>query len=397
MNRLCSLVEAHSWSGLGTKLSTGRLRSTTLALVLFASGQGLWAEVKLDKEGKAKVLGDFRLRFESDWDSQRSDGSRRDDRDRMRIRARLGFQFDPTPHWSMGFRLRSGSSASQQSPHITIVDFDDNPKMDKDAVFDKYYLRFSSQRFWAWGGRNSFPFWKQNELFWDDDATPAGLAVGLKNPWSKSEFALNAGLFALPDGAVGYSGQLGAIQGVLTTEAGKGRFVAAGGLFRFFGEPGAERLRNGNGRRDYTILVGNLQGRFTIKDRQITLGLDLLHNVQGYSLFEPDPFTAANRDQNDGLVASIAWGDLSRKGSWLGGYYYAYIETLAVNASFAQDDWVRWGAGGQTDSSDFKGHELRLAYALTRNANLVARLYLVESITSLQDGKRFRLDFNISF
>lgn len=365
--------------------------------MLLASAPLHGAEVKLDKKGKVRASGDFRLRFESDWDSRRSDASRRQDRDRLRIRARFEMKFLPTSRWTIGFRLRSGSTASQQSPHITIADFDGNPRGDAGAVFDKYYLQFRSQKLWAWAGRNSFPFWKQNELFWDDDATPAGFAFGLSGPASQSGLSLNAGLLALPDGGVGFNGKMGALQAVLRTNAGRGQFVAAGGIFRIFGAAGAKHLLNGNGARDYTILVANLQQSIPLGDRPLKLGLDLMRNIQGYSSLDPDPFTASHRDEKSGAVASISWGDLAKKGSWTGGYYYAYLEALAVNASFAQDDWVRWGSGGQTDSSDFKGHELRLAYAFSKNANLVARLYLVEAISSVQDGKRFRLDFNIKF
>lgn len=85
------------------------------------------------------------------------------------------------------------------------------------------------------------------------------------------------------------------------------------------------------------------------------------------------------------------------KGDWLLGYWYADIEQFAVNSSFAQDDWVRWGSATQTRASDMKGHELRAAYGLGGGMNLVARLYLVEAVTSVEDGNRFRLDFNYKF
>ena len=44
-----------------------------------------------------------------------------------------------------------------------------------------------------------------------------------------------------------------------------------------------------------------------------------------------------------------------------------------------------------------EGSELRFAYALEKNMNLVARLYLVEAITTGEDGSRFRLDLNYTF
>ncbi len=156
-------------------------------------------------------------------------------------------------------------------------------------------------------------------------------------------------------------------------------------------------MRNGNGARDYSIWKGSLQARFAVGKRPLTLAGDVMHNVEDYSPNDPDPFTASNFDQNNGYVLSILLGALQKRGDWQAGYYYAYLETLAVHASYAQDDWVRWGSATQTDSSDLKGHELRFVMALSKRANLMARLYLVEAITSVLDGKRFRLDFNYSF
>ncbi len=159
----------------------------------------------------------------------------------------------------------------------------------------------------------------------------------------------------------------------------------------------SKHLRNGNGTRDYTLWVGNLQAKLQGAGKPLTLGLDVMHNSEDYSPTDPDPFTAAHYDQRDGFVSFATFGQLKKRGDWLAAYYYAHIETLALNASYAQDDWVRWGSATQTDSSDLKGHEIRFAYSLAKNLNVVARWYLVEAVTSVQDGKRFRLDFNHKF
>lgn len=85
------------------------------------------------------------------------------------------------------------------------------------------------------------------------------------------------------------------------------------------------------------------------------------------------------------------------KGYWLIAYYYAHIETFAVNSSCAQDDWVRWGSAVESRGSNLKGHEFRVAHRLRQGINLVARLYIADAITKIEDGKRFRLDLNLKF
>ena len=375
--------------------------ATVLVMVLTLGTASIGkADVGLDEEGMVKAYGDFRLRYENDWDSKRADGTERGDRGRMRIRARLGVNVDPIPEIRIGGRLRSGDFDSQQSPHVTIADFSSDPTGFNEAEIlpDKWFVRGQYDRYWAWAGRNSFPYWKQNELFWDDDATPAGGAAGVSIDPGFGALSANAGYFLLPDGGIDFNGNtLAAGQLVYTAGIGDVSVTAAGGLFLFDGEAGAEFLRNGNGARDYTIWVANLQAKTTLREIPVKLGLDLMHNSKDYSAADPDPVTAANRDETDGLVANITVGQLKESGDWLGAYYYAYLEAFSLNASYGQDDWIRWGTGAQTDSSDFKGHEFRLAYAIESYANLVARLYLVDAITSVQDGKRFRIDFNIKF
>lgn len=340
---------------------------------------------------------DIRLRFESDWASRQADGAERADRSRFRTRARLALRIAPVSLLTLGVRARSGSRDSQQSPHVTIADLDGNPPGDRHALLDQWYAQVSGARFSAWGGRNGFPFWKQNELFWDDDVTLAGVAARYGTAWKGLRLTLNAGGFALPDGGTGFNGSMGAGQLVVSAPAGPLALTGAAGVFVLDGAPGAEHLRAGNGARDYTIWVGNVQAQWRAWGRPVTLGLDVMHNGEDYSAADPDPVTAANHDQRDGFVASLGVGGLGPGGAWSVGYAYARIETLAVNASYAQDDWVRWGSAAQTDSSDLRGHEIRVGYALSGSSNLLARVYLVEAITSVQDGKRFRLDFNHTF
>ena len=372
---------------------TAVLRSVLLALVVgcltgTAAVGVARAERVLVGEDKLRLYGDFRLRFERDWDSHRADGRLRADRDRARIRTRLRFQFAPTEHLSFGARVRTGSQESQQSPHITIKDFDNNPEGDHDLFFDRWFAQVSGEQFWAWVGRNGFPFWKQNEFFWDDDVTPAGLAGGYRLDIDWMQWTANGGVFALPDGERRFHGRLWAGQVVFSAKSNGAGFKAAVGAFAFDGKPGARRLRQGNGDRDYRVWVGNAQVQLRKARLPFTLGLDLIYNGESYAA------SVAHHEEKDGFVVSARLGQLKKGGDWLGAYYYAHIGKFAVNASYAQDDWVRWGSATQTDSSDLKGHEFRAAYAFSENMNLVARLYLVEAMTSVQDGKRFRLDLN---
>jgi hypothetical protein len=284
------------------------------------------AEAREDGLKYLKVFGDFRLRFESDFDSQRADGTERDDRSRLRIRARFGAQIDPNPYVSLGFRIRTGPTNSQQSPHFTIRDFSGNPKGPNGVVWDKWFMKIKKGGASAWGGRNSFPFWKQNELFWDDDATPAGLALRYSHPVGGGTLTANGGYFALADGMKRFIPFLGAGQLVYSAELGGATLTAAAGGFFFDGRSGAENLRNGNGARDYTIWVGNLQAKKDVFGIPVTLGADVMHNSEDYSPSERFLVNAgrtADANETEGFVGSITFGKLKERGDWLAAYYYA--------------------------------------------------------------------------
>jgi len=261
--------------------------------------------------------------------------------------------------------------------------------------FVRWFLQVKrGNAFLAWGGRNSLPFWKQNELFWDDDVRTAGVGVGSRVGSASSNLTFNAGTVRFPDGWIDFAGNLHVGRVVYTSSSQPFGYTAALGLLRLDGSEKSLQLRNG--KRDYAIWMGNLQARAKAGGRPLTLGFGLMHNAEDYS-GAGDAYTAANRDQKDGFVISMHRDQTNTKRDWQIGYYYARIETLAVNASFAQDDWVRWGTATQTDASDFKGHELRFVYVPVGKMDAMARLYLVEAITSRQNGRRVRLDANFRF
>lgn len=373
---------------------------SSLCLLAVASAFGGSAESPLILDDEAPMVqpyADFRFRFESDWDSVNSAGIPRTDRHRLRARGRLGLKFELSDEWTADIRARTGDTESQQSPHLTFYEFDSGNSDDFSGFLDRYYLQRRTDEITYWFGRNQFPFWKTNELFWDDDVTITGAAISGDLDFLGDGFSGTAGAFYLPDGGLQLNGRMYAAQLVHERAVGGAQLTLAQGLYFLDGEPGADFLRNGNGARDYAIsgtqaqIVGNVLGV------PVTLGADLYANLHDYSTTDPDPFTAANANEDLGYVFSVALGELKEKGDIQIGYFYAHIETFSVNASYAEDDWERFGSPTQTDSSNFKGHEFRITYKICPKLEVMARLFDVDSLTSVEDGMRFRLDFNYRF
>ncbi len=345
---------------------------------------------------KLKLYGNVRIRTENDWNSQKKDGSMRDDRYRARFRLRLGFTYKLNDNVSFGGRLRSGNPLATQSPHINFGD-ELVPKL---INIDKAYIKVAWQSGSFWAGKNSYPFWKQNELLWDDDATPEGIAIKQTvklNKQNKIDFI--GGLFLLDNNisnGFGEKAKFFGVQTVINSSLGKIGVQTALGYYNFNENTAQVDVRLQD--LDYQLVQAGANISFPIfREKKIKLGFDLSYNANSYAE------TMHNFNQVLGYVASVKLGSLSKSGDWLLGYYFAHIEKYAVVPGYAQDDWVRWGSSTITRSSNFQGHEIRIAYAFAKKHNLVARLYIVDGIeteaggTYKETGNRFRIDWNIGF
>lgn len=356
------------------------------------------AESAGEEPPKLKFYGDFRFRAESDWDSLQSDGTKRQDRDRLRVRFRLGFNYAYDAHFSFGGRVRTGNSQDQQSPHQTLGDEFET----KGFNVDKAFLQGSWGRGWVWAGKNSFPFWTQNELFWDEDVNPEGIAAGLSFPLGKAPHRLKPTLgYFIMEGS-GSSNRfsdkshLAVLQLALDMSFRLADLTTAAGFYSFDDNPATTDTALAD--LDYDIWVLGVKAAFKGAPKPWSVGVDFMRNAKTY------PSTLFNADEKTGYVLGLNLGGLKQKKDWLVGYYYAHIEKFAVVARLAQDDWLRWGSATDTRSSNFEGHELRLGYAFGPSWNVVLRVYMVDGIepesaaaVSKEDGKRARLDFNIAF
>jgi hypothetical protein len=367
-----------------------------LAAVLIATPG--FAQQEPEKPPRLKFYGDVRLRGESDWDSLQPDGTERTDRDRLRARFRLGFNYAYDDHITFGARIRTGNPLDQQSPHQTLGDEFES----KGFNIDRAFIHGGWSRGWVWGGKNLFPFWMQNELFWDEDVTPEGVAAGLTLPLGGSRVRLKPtlGWFVMEGSGSSnrFSEKSHLSAGQVAAEAGfkPVDIVGAVGFYSFDDNPATTDTALAD--LDYAIWVGSVKATFKGAPKPISVGVDYMRNTQDYAA------TVFNGDQDTGYVFGLNLGQLKQRKDWLVGYYYAHIEKFAVVARLAQDDWLRWGSTTDTRSSNFEGHEIRLAYAFGPSWNAVLRVYRVKGIAletptaiELEDGNRARLDLNISF
>ena len=163
-----------------------------------------WAE-------KVKISGDLRYRHES-IDAQ-TNGEYLPGNNRNRIRARLMLESIINDEWGVGFRIATGSSSDPASTNQTL----DNGFTKKDIWLDLAYFDWhpkAIERLNVFGGKMPLPFYRagNNQLIWDDDVNPEGIAAKYVIPFTKSDnlYVNGGGLWLKEDvGAAGGSGLWG--------------------------------------------------------------------------------------------------------------------------------------------------------------------------------------------
>jgi hypothetical protein len=130
--------------------------------------------------------GDFRLRWQSDNfasdnpDQADTDGSGNlintsNDRNRIRVRARLKATAEVNQYTQVGLRITTGTELDPVSTNETLGDFNNKDSI----VLDRAFLRLKPiPEFAFWGGRMPNPFFSTDLLF-DNDLNFEGVAIAL--------------------------------------------------------------------------------------------------------------------------------------------------------------------------------------------------------------------------
>ena len=151
-----------------------------------------WGEVNAIPEwiDRLKWEGDIRVRYQNDRFSEENAppvffsaaGQPRDntteDRNRARIRARLGLLAQITPGISAGFRLTTGNTSDPVSTNQTLGNYENKYSL----VFDRAYLKLDPwQSFSVTAGRIPNPYFS-TDLVWDEDINFEGIAASFGKP-----------------------------------------------------------------------------------------------------------------------------------------------------------------------------------------------------------------------
>jgi hypothetical protein len=359
-----------------------------------------WAE-------KVKISGDFRYRHEHiDAEKTGSDVRWKDGRDRDRIRARLKIDAEINDDWDLatGEReilvdedLEAGMFADPISSNQTLKqDFSR-----KDIWLDLAYFSWhpmAAKGLNVFGGKIKNPFYTagKNELIWDHDLNPEGIAANYVIPLNKKdELYINGGGFWVDESSSGVDASLWGVQGYLKHTMGNPDYILGGISYLDYGNI-----------QDKTDKFGIVAGNTSKTVGGSTLwasDFDIfeLFTEYGTECFDlPISFfgswahnLVATSDGDKGWLIGGKLNKANDPDSWEFGYNYREVDADSVLGAFTDSDFISGGTDG-------RGHEFGFAYQLAKNLQAGVTYFQSEigrtSGRSL-DYRRLQLDLNLKF
>ncbi len=333
-----------------------------LATVDEKTGKIKWTE-------KIKLKGDVRTRYQYDD----RDGSL--ERNRGRLRYRLGIIAKPADGWEVGAGLVSGGS----DPRSTNQTFD-NTFSTKGINLDYAYMQYRfANGFKAIAGkfRRKKYLWAPTDVMWDGDINPEGFSVNYETMNAWGGLFANTGVWILEqesssarDPYMTY-GQLGQ-----SWNSGDWFGTLAGTIYSF---------SNIDFISDITRTVGTNTGSNL---GSFNLALEFGTKIGGGRAKLLGEYID-NYETDSGEDLAWAAGAKYDYDKWGLKYVYADIETDSVPDFLPDSDRF----GGWTG---IRGHEIALSYALMKNVKLGLDFYSVETISGDVDEELLQADLNVN-
>jgi hypothetical protein len=360
-----------------------------------------------DWAGKVAFTGDLRYRYEMISDDTLSGGQQTADRYRDRIRARLAATVKATDNITVGIGMTTAEGGDPRSGNQSLNSVFTKKPFDLD-------LAYFDWKFASWGnligGKMKQPFVKPGQsLFWDNDITPEGLALGFQsgmffgtayNYWLlEASGAENTRTADTMLHGVQLGMRLPMGDSMLMLAAHYYDLSAAVGRSPFFNGPATLNNANNNTVVDidptalnnfvlvYNYEVINLSAEFN------TMLGDLPFQVWADVAQNQDPST-----QEQAWAAGFLLGKASNYRTWEVGAGYQKIEKDALFAQLIDSDF----AGGFADN---EGWVLRAAYTPVRNWTINTTYFLNKRNAEVAnasgqtdvDYDRLQVDFNVKF
>ena len=352
-----------------------------------------WAE-------KVKISGDLRYRHEHiDEETGTTTVGWKNGADRHRIRARLMLEAIVNNEWDVVFRLASGS----KDPVSANQDLEDSFSS-KDFWLDLAYFNWhpkAMEGFNVVGGKVKNPFYKvgKNQLVWDGDLNPEGLAIQLSKPFfGEDRLFFNGGGFWVDESSSGVDTSLWGAQTYIKHDMGNSDYFLGGASYWDYGNiKGSSDLKStwvssssffgntssaGMFASDYDIL--EIFGEYGFKYDSMPVAF--------YGNWVQNLVAKTNRDT--GWLIGGKLNKAKAPGSWEFSYDYRVLAADAVVGALSDSDFIGGGTNG-------RGHRFGFKYQLAKNVQAATTYLQNEDDTGSAsrdlDYRRLQCDIVLKF
>ena len=335
----------------------------------------------------SKVKGDLRVRFQSE---EKSDDL---DRDRWRVRWRLGVVSSPNDQWKVGFGFASGGD----DPRSTNQTFD-NLFETGNANLDYAYAQYTPMdEVSLLIGKFKNPIWNPKDLLWDGDIRPEGLAATLSfNASENVSLFLTPAYFILdefkdtdnPDLDPEDDARLIAVQGGLKANLADSGYAKLGATYYSFMDVDPNWEAGDVGAPSEQVDAD----AFSVEAEAGLTGLPVFLAVYGqYVSLDPDE---GECDDDTGYLIGVKFGDkkVKKLGDWQINYNFRKLEECSwAYTYFSDSDFLGGTKAGE-------GSEVELKFGIAKNVYLSLDYYDAEEDTPGSDSKSlWQFDLNVKF
>ena len=347
---------------------------------------------------RIKLSGDLRYRHEH-IDEQDSSGGWDNGVDRDRLRARLMLEAVVNDQWDAVLRLATGGD---RSPISTNQDLEDGFSK-KDIWLDLAYFDWhpaAAEGLNVLGGKIINPFYTvgKNQLIWDTDLNPEGIAAQLSKPLSPEDrLFFNGGGFWVDESSSGADTALWGAQTYIKHELGDSGYLLGGASYwdyanikgrtdlkstwgspaDFFGNTSSGGLYVS----DYDIVEAFGEYGFNYAKLPIAIFGSWVRNI------------VASTSKDTGWLLGARFNKAKDPGSWEFSYDYRELEADAAVGGFSESEFL-------DGSTDGRGHKLGFTYQWAKNLQSALTYYHLENTggsTRNMDYRRLVADLLLKF
>jgi hypothetical protein len=334
---------------------------------------------------KVRISGDLRYR-QDHIDEQGSTGGWENGVYRHRIRARLEFDAMVNDQWDLGFRIASGNDRSPISTNQDLEEAFSKKELWLDRAFFNWHPE-SAEGLDVTGGKIENPFHRagKNQLIWDNDLNPEGIAARYSRPLNGTDrLFFNGGGLWVDESSSAADISLWAVQTYWKRTIGNPDHVVAGATYYDYGniESSAD-LKSTWGSSNFfgntTNAAGGYKDDFNIVELFGEYGLKC--GIMPTTIFASWVRNiVATTSEDTGWLIGTRFNKAKDDypGSWEFGYDYRETDADAVVGGFTESNFL----GAQTDS---KGHKFVFRYQLAKKLYWRMAYYLLEDTRTASD------------